>query len=55
MSKRAFRVTTLVLGGLVVLGASVDAATGGTVSQQAIDHLGCVACSACAWVGSLLH
>ena len=55
MSKRTFRVATLVLGGLVVLGVSLDAATGGNVSQHAIDHLECVACSACAWVASLVH
>ena len=54
MSRRSFRVATLVLGGLVVLGASLDAATGGTVSQHAIDHLECVACSVCAWVSSLV-
>ena len=54
MSTRTFRVATLVLGGLVVLGASLDAATGGNVSRHAIDHLECVACSACAWVHSLV-
>jgi hypothetical protein len=55
MSRRSFRVATLVLGGLVVLGVSLDAATGGTVSQHAMNHLECVACSACAWVSSLLN
>jgi hypothetical protein len=55
MSLRTFRIATLVLGGLVVLGASLDAATGGSVSHSAIDHLECVACSACEWVSSLLR
>ena len=54
MSKRHFRIATLVLGGLVVLGVSLDAATGAT-SPSVLERLGCVACSACAWVGSLVH
>jgi hypothetical protein len=55
MSTRTFRVTALVFGALVVLGASVDAASGGTVSQHVVNHLECVACAACAWVSSLVH
>jgi hypothetical protein len=54
MSRRTFRIATLVIGGLVVLGVSVDAATGVT-SPSVLERLGCVACSACAWVGSLIH
>jgi len=55
MSARTFRVTALVFGVLVVLGASVDAASGGTVSQHVVNHLECVACAACAWVSALVH
>ena len=50
MNKRTFRIAALVLGGLVVVGASADAATGG----QASAAVGEFVCCACAWVHSLL-
>jgi hypothetical protein len=48
MSKRTFRIAVMVLGGLVVLGATVDAATG---HAAGLSRLGCVVC----WAHSLIH
>jgi len=50
MSKSSLRIAVFVVGGLVVIGASADAATGGKVSAAA----GEFACCACAWLQSLL-
>ena len=50
MNKRSLRIAVFVIGGLVVIGASADAATGG----QASAAVGEFVCSACAWVQSLL-
>ena len=48
MSKRAFRIAVMVLGGLVVLGVTVDAATG---HAPGLSRLGCVVC----WAHSLVQ
>lgn len=49
MKKHTVMIAVLVAGGLVVIAASADAATGGQVHEAVGEAVGC----ACAWLHSL--
>lgn len=51
MLSRRFKIAALTLGGLVVLAATVDAATGADTPSM----LERAACHACAFIHSLIH